>query len=471
MFARHHAFIWVSVLLLGSPGAANAMTAVKSATVSEIFSAEGEASRVMSVEAAIARAQAKHGVIPQSAAREISEKASLEFAPLGEIAEANARLRHRMEALLFVWRSRLSEDARESLHFGTTTVDIYDTTLSLQVSEALGLLMARNERILQTLSELALEHKDTPMAGRTLGQHALAMTFGKKVSVWIGELDRHQQRLCEVRGRIDRSMILKGPVGSYAGLGPQALLVEFSFASELGKPAPFADDWHGARDVYAEVALDIALLARSLARLGQEVFLLQSTDVRELQESLSKETVSSSSMPQKVNPVRSEALIHFGRTLSHSAEVFLDDVVNFYERDNTSRPNALMGEFLIEADHMLETAEQLLSVLDVDESRMRANLEASGALLRAQAVVQALTPEIGREKAASEVKAAALESHKSGKAFEDSLMERPLIQAAISAEALSELLNPFADLEGASKQVEAVVAASRRAAKEHCGQD
>jgi len=373
-----------------------------------------------------------------------------------------------MEALLFVWRSRLSRNARASLHYGATTVDIYDTALSLQISEALDILIAQLDGVEAQLAEIAAAHRDTPMVGRTLGQHALPMTFGKKVAGWIGELDRHRERLCQVRARVDRSIILKGPVGSYAGLGPDAVAVEETFAAELGKPEPYADDWHGARDVYAEAALNIALLSRSFARMGQEVFLLQSTDVGEVYERLDESAVSSSSMPQKVNPVRSEALIHYGRTLPREAEVLLDDVVNFYERDNTARPNAAMGALLVEAEDMLETASALIAQLTVNENAMRANLEKSGPLLRAQAVTQALTGALGREPAAAEVKAAAKASHETGVSFADALMARPAIAATIEREDLLAILDPLADLAGAGEEVDAVLAAAAKARAQSC---
>lgn len=437
-------------------------------SVKDIFSDDSEIEWVMTVEAAIARAQAAHGVIPAADAGEITAKAKLKYAPPKEVAAANDRLHHRMEALLYVWRSRLSKRSRASLHFGATTVDIYDTVLTLQTAEAITLLTARVDALDARLATLAAAYRDTPMAGRTLGQHALPTTFGKKIAVWIGELGRHRERLCQTRARVERSTILKGPVGGYAGLGPDALAVEASFAEELGMPIPYPDDWHGARDVYAEAALDVALLSRSLARLGQEVFLLQSTDIGEVVEMLDKEAVSSSSMPQKVNPVRSEALMHYGRTLPRKAEVLLDDVVNFYERDNTSRPNAALAELLIEADDMLKTAEDLVSRLAVNEAAMRANLEKSGPLLRAQAVTQALTPALGREPAAAEVKAAATASHDGGLPFLDALMARPGVANAVDRAALAAILNPYADLAGAGELVDAVLAAAAKSREESC---
>lgn len=436
--------------------------------VAAVFSPASESAIAMKVEAAIARAQAAHGVIPAPAAREISSKASLDYAPLAEIAAANARLGHRMEAILEVWRVRLSPAARDSLHYGTTTVDVFDTVLSLQILDATDLILTRISRLGDQLAALAHEHRATPMAGRTLGQYALPMTFGKKVAVSVGELDRHRERICETRARVERSAILKGPVGSYAGLGDNARAVETSFAAELGLPKPYPDDWHGARDVYAEAALDMALLSRSLARLGQEIFLLQSSDIGEVYERLKDGSVSSSSLPQKVNPALSEALIHYGRTVPRQAEVLLDDVVNFYERDNTARPNAALAELLIDADEMLATAETLVARLQIDAPAMRAKVQSAGAVMRSQAATQVLIPLIGREAAAAEVKAAAQASRAQGAAFIDALVARPRINTAISRAALQEVLDPFADLAGAAEQVDAVLKASVKSRGTSC---
>lgn len=437
-------------------------------SVAAVFSPASEIALAMKVEAAIARAQAAHGVIPEAAAREISATASIEYAPLEDVAAANERLGHRMEALLAVWRPRLSEQARDGLHHGVTTVDVYDTVLSLQLLAASELLVARIDALDLRLAALAQTHRDTPMAGRTLGQYALPLTFGKKVAVSIGELGRHRERFCQTRARLARSIILKGPVGSYAGLGPKAPAVEASFARELGLPRPYPDDWHGARDVYAETALDIALLSRSLARIGQEIFLLQSGDIGEVRERLDDAAVSSSSMPQKVNPQLSEALIHYGRTLPRQAEVALDDVVNFYERDNTSRPNAALAALAIDADAMLVAAMSLIARLDVDAAAMRETVARAGAPMRSQAAMQALTPALGRDAATAAVKAALVLSRQTGQPLLDALHELPDVNGALSRDALAEALDPFADLGGAGAQVDAVLKAATESRAASC---
>jgi len=422
----------------------------------------------MQVEAARARAQAAHGVIPAAAAEEITAKADPAYAPPAEIAKARTRTGHRMVALLEVWRERLSPLASDHLHYGATTVDIYDTVLVLQALQALDIVFARLDRIAVQMEQLALEHRDTPMVGRTLGQHALPMTFGKKMAVWIGETTRHRERLCESRARLRRSAILKGPVGSYAGLGPHAVEVELQFAAELGLDAPYADDWHGSRDVPAELALQLGLVATGFGRLGQEVFLLQSTDIGELAETRASGTVGSSSMPHKVNPDRSEALIYHARTIPRLAEVVRDDVINFHERDNTSRPNDTIAEVLIASGTMLQDASRLLERLQVDAAAMRRNLERSGGLVRSQAVTEALTGPLGKVAAEEAVRHAAAQVRAGQADFATALLADPQVARALDRAALARLLDPLADLDGARRQVDAVVAASRAARSAGC---
>jgi adenylosuccinate lyase len=455
----------VALALLAAGSAAQAASSV---ALEDLFAAEHETRLVMQVEAALARAQAAHGVIPADAAAEISAKADPSYAPPAEIAKARSRTGHRMVALLEVWRERLSPRAADYLHYGATTVDIYDTVLVLQALQSLDILLARLDRVAVQLEQLALEHRDTPMAGRTLGQHALPMTFGKKVAVWVGEATRHRERLCESRARLRRSAILKGPVGSYAGLGPRAIEVEQQFATELGLDTPYPDDWHGSRDVPAELALQLGLVATSFGRLGQEVFLLQATDVGEVAETRAAGTVGSSSMPHKVNPDRSEALIYHARTIPRLAEVVQDDVINFHERDNTSRPNDTVGELLVASGAMLQDASRLLERLQVDAPAMRRNLERSGGLVRSQAVTEALTGQLGKAAAEDAVRRAA-EQVRAGQAdFATALLANPDIARVTDRAALEQLLDPLADLDGARRQVDAVVAASRAARSAGC---
>lgn len=432
-----------------------APTASVAAPMDDIFDADYRNGLVLRIEAAMARAQAEAGIIPGSAADEISRKASTQYAPLDEIDAEYDLVRHRMVALLNVWTRYLDAEAAEYVHFGATTVDIYDTVMTLQLLDATELILAGLLDFESRLLDLADEHADTIMIGRTLGQHALPITFGKKVSAWLGENRRHIERVRETRARLRRSAILKGAVGSYLGLGEQAIEVETAFARELGLDQPYLADWHGTRDVYAEYALNLGLIAHSLGRIGNELFLLQMTDIGETVEV--RNAVGSSTMPHKNNPSLSEALVHYSRTVPRLAEVVADDVQNHFERDNTSRPNRVLEEISIEASQMLRSANRLIDRLTVNEDAMARNLGRTNQLIMSQRLVFELADQIGKttanEKLHDVAKIAYRDDLTLGEAFRRSEMAD-----LIAPERLEELLDPASYVGLAAEQTRRVVA-------------
>ena len=428
--------------------------------IEEVFTADQLNAQVLRIEAALARAQAGEGVIPQSAADAITEAAVLENIPLEDIAAENAIVRHRMVALLNVLRRSLDEDSASYLHYGATTVDIYDTARMLQLRQAVLFLIDDLRALELQLIELARAHRSTPMIGRTLGQHALPITFGKKVSVWIGENRRHIDRLIDLLGRIERSAIMKGAVGSYLGLGPNAIAVEQRFAAELGLPAPYEDDWHAARDVMAEYAQVCGLIARSWSRFGQEIFLLQSTDIGELVERRPSTAVGSSTMPHKSNPSLSEALMHRGRVIPRQAEIIADDMINFFERDNTSRPNRMLEPLSIEMELQLRDASRLIDRLEILPARMRANLDASDGWILSQRVIFALAEHMPRETAEARMRELAGAARDSGASLAQALADDDGIRTLLSEAERDVLLDPTSYLGLAAEQVDAVINAA-----------
>ena len=435
-------------------------------TVEATFSDDSLNGYVLQIEAALARAQAAEGVIPQSAADAITRAALPGAVPADELAAEYDIVRHRMVAFLHVFSRSLDPDAANYLHYGATTVDIYDTARMLQVRQSILLTIEDLREIELQLIELAETYRDTPMIGRTLGQHALPITFGKTVSGWIGENRRHIDRLTDLLDRVERSAIMKGAVGSYVGLGDRAQAVERRFSAELGLDEPYADDWHASRDVFAEYAADLALIARFYGRIGQDVFLLQSTDIAEVVERRSSTAVGSSTMPHKNNPSLSEALIQYARIIPRQAEVVGDDMINMFERDNTSRPNRAVADIAIETEDMLSTASRLIGRLDVNADTMRRNLDRSGGWILSQRFVFALAPHMGRTEAEELVREMAAAAHDSGATLREAALAQPAIRAALTDAEIDALLDPTTYLGLAGEQVDSVVAAAR-AAREH----
>jgi adenylosuccinate lyase len=455
MFIRAALLIFLTYTLCACASAQPAIQATPPAdTVEAVFEPDYRNARVMAVEAAIAAAQAEYGIIPQSAADEIARTASTAFAPLADVEAEYDVVRHRMVALLNVWRRSLSQTAGDGLHLGVTTVDVYDTVMVLQLLDASALMIEQMQALEQDLVCLAQANRDTPMIGRTLGQHALPITFGAKVSVWAAQNRRNIDRLHEARKRLASSGVLKGAVGTYLGLGDQGMEIEASVSARLGLAPPEPADWRAARDVFAEYAQVLALIARSNANIGGEVFRLQSTDIGEVQERRAGTVVGSSTMPHKRNPSLSEALIYHGRTIAALAEIVLADVENVFERDNTSRPNETLGQISIEAAQMLNDARRLVARLEVDPVRMRANIDLTDGMIMSQRVMLHLAESMSREDAETRVRLAAERSLTSGKGFRAELLSDPVIGQELSG-TIDALLDPLADLGLAAEQTDA----------------
>lgn len=435
----------------------------RNSEVATIFSTASLNAEVLRLEAALARAQAFYGVIPQSAANAISAAAIPENIPQDAIDAEYAVVRHRMVAFLNVFRRSLDEESANYLHFGATTVDLYDSAAMLQMRASVFEMIEDLRTIELQLIELADRYKNTPMIGRTLGQHALPITFGKKLSGYIGENRRHIDRLADLLDRIERSIIMKGAVGSYLGLGPEGQNVEARMAVELGLPEPYPDDWHASRDVFAEFALVQAMMARTWGRMGQEVFLLQMTDIGSVMEELSSGAVGSSTMPHKINPSLSEALIQHSRTIPRLAEIVLDDMVNFFERDNTSRPNRAIEDVAIATEEMLGDASRLLSRIRVDEARMAENLQRSQGWILTQRIVFAVQEDLGREAAEHRLRDLAAAATGTGASLRDAIESDAELSALLSPEELEALLDPNTYLGLDAALVDAVIAEARAA--------
>ena len=376
----------------------NVISSDDNQTIKYIFSTNNTNQLVMDIEAALARAQSSQGIIPEWAANEITAKADVKYMPQVEINKENELVRHRLVSRLNVWKKSLDLGAEEYLHFGATTVDIFDTVLVLQVKQSIDILLESLLDIESQLLALTKNHIDTYMVGRTIGQHALPMTFGKKTSTWLAENRRNIERLKTVEIKINQSVILKGAVGTYLGLGEMAIETEELMAKELGLSKPYIADWHGIRDVFAEYALTLALISKSFGRIGDELTLLQMTEIGETLENLGFKAIGSSTMPHKKNPRGPGNLINYSRIIPRYAEIILDDMVNSFERDQP-RSDVSIKDISITSELMINTAKKLFEELEVDKEQMRKNLDMTKGLILSQRVTFFLADKIGKDTA------------------------------------------------------------------------
>ena len=424
--------------------------------IAYIYSYDNTNQIVMNIEAALARAQASQGIIPEWAAEEITKKAEVRYMPKTEVDVENEFVRHRLVSRLNVWKRSLDNGAEEYLHYGATTVDIFDTVLVLQIKASLGILIDDLIEIENLLLKLTKDNIETYMAGRTIGQHALPITFGKKTSTWLAENRRNIERLKAVEEKINRSVILKGAVGTYLGLGPKGIETELLMSQELGLGTPYIADWHGVRDVFAEYALTLALISKSFGRIGDELTLLQMTEIGETLENLGFKAIGSSTMPHKKNPRGPGNLVNFSRIIPRQSEIILDDMVNSFERDQP-RSDETLKDISITAELMTNTAIRLLNELEVNKDVMRKNLNITNGLILSQRVTYFLADIIGKDTAESMIHDIAMKAITENISLSDAIKNDKIASQYFTDQDLKNLLDPETYIGLAIEQVEIIV--------------
>ncbi|MBV8613206.1 MAG: 3-carboxy-cis,cis-muconate cycloisomerase, partial [Acetobacteraceae bacterium] len=271
-----------------------------------VFDERAYFQRMLDVEAALARAEARLGVIPAEAAAAITAAARFETLDPAALA-ASARTVGYPVVGLVRELSRAAGEAGRWTHWGATTQDIMDTATVLQARDGMRLVRAELAAVLAALAGQAARHRDTVMAGRTHLQQALPVTFGLKCAVWAQPLIAHLERIDELRPRLER-VSFTGAAGTLASLGERGVAVVEALAEELGLAVPLAP-WHVARDGLAEAVGLLGLICGSLAKIATDVVLLAQTEVAEVAEPYAAGRGSSSTMPQKRNPIASEYVL------------------------------------------------------------------------------------------------------------------------------------------------------------------
>ena len=363
-----------------------------------IFSDEGAVARYVAVEVALAAAEARIGLIPKDAAETIRRNADPASLDLSKLKAETDLVGYPIVGVVHQLAKQCGEAGRY-VHWGATTQDIMDTATVLQVRDALALVDADLEAIETALAGLADKHRCTVMAGRTHLQHALPVTFGYQAAVWLGMMQRHRQRLAELRPRVLVGQFA-GAAGTLASLGDKGLAVHDALMHELGLGTATMP-WHVARDGLAEAVSFLALIGGSLGKIATDVMLMMQTEVAEAFEPFLQGRGSSSTMPQKRNPISCELIVSSSRIVRQSAGLMLDAMLADHER--ATGPWHLewvaLPEAFIASSGALRQARFMLEGLIVDAGRMRRNLDLTGGLIVAEAVMMALAAHTGRQSA------------------------------------------------------------------------
>lgn len=406
-----------------------------------VFSDEALAARYVEVEVALARAEAKVGVIPAAAAAAIEHHAAGLSIDLPRLKAETDIVGYPIVGIVHQM-TRGAGAAGGYVHWGATTQDIMDCATVLQIRDALALVETDLAAIEMALTHLTGKHRDTVMAGRTHLQHALPVTFGFKSAVWLSMVRRHRERLRQVRPRVLVAQF-SGAAGTLASLGDRGLAVQDALADELGLARPDIT-WHVARDGIAEVGAILGLVTGSLAKIAVDVMLMMQTEVGEAFEPFVKGRGSSSTMPQKRNPISCEMIVALAKAVRAQSGLLLDAMASDHER--ATGPWHLewiaVPEAFLASSGALHQARFMLEGLIVEPAAMRRNLDLTGGLIVAEAVMMALAPLTGRGTAHDLVYSCCRSAIEKGTPLLEQLLAMPEIVAHIDEAGLRRLVDP-----------------------------
>lgn len=409
-----------------------------------LFDDMGRTRAWLEILATLAETQAEVGLIPADAASEVAttcRSIELGTAFFDEVRAGFEATNHSTLGLIRAVQRRCPDDSGEWLYYGATVQDITDTWTALVLRQVRA-VVARDLIAIERVSlNLAEQHRDTVMAGRTHGQIGLPITFGFKAAGWAMEVRRHRQRLEELTSRLNVGQ-LAGGVGSLSSLGPRALDVQQRFLAKLGLQSPVIS-WTTSRDTLAEWYNLLALIAATGDRVGHEVYNLQRTEIGEVSEGFVEGTVGSITMPHKRNPEIAEHLGTLARVIRYNASLIQESLVHDHERDGRAWKVewAVLAETCLAAGKLLALLHTMLAHLEIHAERMQANLEATGGLILSEAIMLAIAQRTGKQSAHTLVYETAMAAHTTGSSFKGAILHNPQIRAYLSRDELESLFD------------------------------
>ena len=391
----------------------------------------------LDVELLACEALERSGDVPRGVAARARKKARID---VNRIAEIEQVVKHDVIAFLESLAKPVGPEAR-FLHKGLTSSDIVDTSLAVQMTEAMDIILADVDELLKVLKARALEHRETVMVGRSHGIHGEPVSFGFKMAIWYEEVRRHRERLRAVREDIAVGK-LSGAMGTFAHLGPE---VEEYVCAKLGlKPDPVSSQIV-QRDRHAAYLSALALLAASIEKFAVEIRHLQRTEVLEAEEYFSEGQKGSSAMPHKRNPIASENLCGLARVVRANSVAGMENVALWHERDisHSSVERVVMPDSTILVDYMLARFTDLVQHLLVYPARMQRNLDLTGGLVYSQRLLLELIEGGAQRKDAYEaVQRNAMKTWKDGAGFKELVSKDPLITKYLTAEQIESCFDP-----------------------------
>ena len=417
---------------------------VPDAGVRSLFTLESRWQAWLDVEAALAKAEAELDVIPQDAAAVIVKKSKLDLLDRANIEEGLIRTAHPLVPLIWELARVCGEEAGGYVHWGATTQNITQTGQLLLLRQAHKIFIGQLGRILSVMADLAERTKDMALPGRTHGQHAVPATFGFKVGNWIDELCRHVERFREAEPRVFVAM-LGGAAGTFASFGNLGPKIQAGMAVHLDMK-PMSAPARTIGDHQAEYVCLLGMLASTCSKVAREIYTQMKQEFGEVEEPVPPGTVGSSTMPQKRNPKLTQDMVAAAAQVRALVPLALEAMQTEHEADRTT--SLMISHALQDAcgqtGDILSRMETMLEGLQVNEARMRQNLDLSGGLIMGEALMLSLGANIGRQEAHDAIYEAAQAAATTNETFQSLLAKDNTVRAHMSTDQIAELLDPTA---------------------------
>ena len=433
------------------------------ASMRRVWSDENRTAKYLDIERALAKVQGELGVIPREAADEIVKHCELSQIDWVKLKAKTEQIGYPIIAVVNQINAACRDKLGEYCHWGATTQDITDTAAVLQIREGLALVEADLADISRSLAALAKKYRDTPIIGRSNLQQATPITFGYKMAAILAGIERHRERLQQLKPRVLVGEF-GGASGTLSSLEKGAMETQAGLMRELGLGQPLIS-WHTVRDNIAEVGAFLGLVGGSLGKIAMDVKLMMQTEVGEVYEPFAPGRGSSSTMPQKRNPI-SCLYIHANISVARQhVAALMDAMVADHER--STGPWEIewvsLPEIFCLMSGALKQTRFVLAGLEVDAARMRANIDLTNGLVMSEAVMMGLGRHIGREYAHDLVYDICRDAIRKNRPLQDLLAEHPEVSKHVTRAQLAQFCDPMNNLGQAGVMVDRVLASLKQA--------
>ena len=433
----------------------------------EIFEDERRLQYQLDFEAAVAQAQARIGMIPAEAAKEIDRAGRSGKVTLARVSELEAASEHDTAAMVEALSEQVSTKAKPWIHYGLTSNDIVDSSTCMQMRDAFSIIESKVAKLALLLADRAVEFKAVPAVGRTHGQHASIIAFGLKFAVWAAEMAKHVDRIGEGRKRFLLCKTL-GVVGTGSLMGYRALEVQKIVAQDLGLYPVEAATQVVPRERFAEMQFCIALIGSTLDKIAIEVRNLQRTEIGEVAEPFRKGQMGSSAVPVKRNPIKSERVSSLAKMLRAFVNVSMENVALWHERDlsNSANERFTLPMAAILLDEMLNAMTKVVSELKVNRNKITSNIEMTKGQIYAEFVLEALVKKgVARFEAYRDIQRVAFAALESGEHFFDAVSKDRSISRQLSKQEIAAIFEARNHLAASGKIIDNVAKMVRNAVK------